>query len=991
MPFRFGPFRLDPIERSFTHDGEPVEVQGQVFDLILLLLERPGSLWTREELHKRLWPEAIVSEDALFQAMAKARKALGDSSRSPRWLATVAGQGYRFVGTLEAEGEPATPVVSPLAPSISPSPTSFVGRNAQRDQLLAAIGATPGMWTLTGPGGTGKTRLSMEVGARAPHGAIFCDLQAVEEGGAIWVSIGRALQLAARVPDEPEAVAAALCERGPLLLILDNGEQVAQALAEVCGILRRHAPASRLLVTSRIRLGTAGEQLVDLAPLALPEPGATLAELQRSAAGELLLDRARAAAGWEPSPGDLPDLVALTRALGGLPLAIELAAPRLRLLSPGQLLARMDRQLDLLGSRDPGRPGRHATLRSAITASWELLDPPHQQALAQLSVFAGPFAAEAGEASLGLAGADPFLALAELIDHSLLRRREDRPERPLLELLPSIRQFACGHLDPTDRTATLDRMARWYASAAEAAGPEDLAAWQAGKERDSLILAFDHAFGHGLDEIAAAIARTLARTLLEQGPLHELPTRLGPLRRRPGLGALDRTRLLLLEVEACLASTEVEAAGRLLDEAEAALPASGPLVARAMRLRAAWHYRRGAIAEVRLTVERGLALPDLPGAERAQMLLVRGQTETFALQPQAAMANLEEARALVEALDLRVLRAELFYELGCAQLSFVGLESGRERLAQSLASAQEQGNPVAAARAQGMLGRALLHLGRRVEACRALDAAEPVLRHAGLTYELGNVIDSRGHLALAEGNLTEARTLLVQAIALFVAAGQTRAISDPRVTLAAVLIRLGDLDAAEEQLLAALDHFEQQGRNQGMVLHNLGEVDLRRGRHDRARERLLAARQAHEASGKQVSVAMALATLGEIELAAGSPTAAVPPLTESVAILRTRERNDILAECLGWLGLALGLCDRAAEADAVFEEIEAMPLGPHGATTRAQAFAKRAQLALHRGQPAVARALGERAWGEVEGQPDADLRGALIALDQALGVLLAEG
>ncbi len=964
MAIRFGPFRLVLSERRLSRGDEAIEVQDQVLEVLAALTERPGGLWTREELHHRLWPDAIVSEDALFQAVAKTRRALGDSARRPRYIATVPGRGYRFLANVDRDADRSE---APAAAVEMPRPaTSFVGRQAALEELLEALSAEPGLWTLTGPGGMGKTRLSLELAQRFAAGAAFCDLQSAGDLGAIWTALGRGLHVSAQLLDDPRALAGALSDRGPLLVVLDNGEQVVEELAHVVSRLLAAAPLARVLVTSRIRLGLGAERLVELAPLDLPAVDAGPEDLASSPAGALLLDRARTSAGWRPAPEDHGALVALTRSLGGLPLAIELAAPRLRLLGPAQLLARMDRQLDLLGGRAPDRPSRHATLRSAIGASWELLDVELQRALAQLSVFPGPFSVGIAEATLELKGLDSFLALAELVDHSLVRRRQDRPERPLLEVLPSIRAFAGAHLDASQRAEALDRLADAHAEAARHPGPEDLAVWQAGQERDSLLVALERAVATRRSDVAAAIAGSLCSSLLVHGPLQEVRTRLAPVLSLPGLSPADRSRLLLWEAEARLSSTDVDAAGPLLDEVDSLeVP---ELAARRTRLRAAWLYRCGDVPAVREALRLGLDLPHLPAAERARMLLLRAQTESFAVDSEAAIQSLEEARRLVEALDLRALRVELLYELGCLQLSFVSLEAGRALLEESMALARTEANPTAAAKAQAMLGRALMHLGRREEAAQAMTEAAPVLRRAGLMQELGTLLDGQGLMAANANRLDEAAQLLGEAIALLEAAGQVRSVSAPRNTLATVWLRLGQYDEAEACFLEILEVFEQQGRNPGMVLHNLGEIDRLRGNLGRARERLRAAQLAQAAGGKFVSEAMARITLGEIELADQQPRAAVEPLQLAVGALRVRDRKDMLVLALANLGLALGWSGEAELAEAAFAEGRELTALPHLSAYAAMILARQAQVAHHQGAGARARGLLDQA-REAAGEP----------------------
>jgi predicted ATPase/class 3 adenylate cyclase len=353
-------------------------------------------------------------------------------------------------------------VVAPGVPDVFPSlhtlpshptnvpapPTALIGRDADVATVLQWIAEGARLVTLTGPGGTGKTRLAVEIAAEAleqyPDGAFFVDLAPIRDPALVVPTIAAVLGVR-ETSGEPlrESLARYLADRR-MLLVLDNCEQVLDAAGEVAALLAR-CPQLVILATSREPLRLRAERVFSVEPLPLPDRqhARDPAALTAIPSVALFVERAQAAdPGFTLSDENGAAVAAICRRLDGLPLAIELAAARVRLLPPEALLGRMERSLPLLttGARDA--PARQRTLRDTIAWSHDLL-PPEEQALARrLSVFVGGWTLEAAEAVASPNGeVDVLSGLGSLVERSLVRRAEGSGAAPRFGLLETIREY----------------------------------------------------------------------------------------------------------------------------------------------------------------------------------------------------------------------------------------------------------------------------------------------------------------------------------------------------------------------------------------------------------------------------------------------------------------------------------------------------------------------------------------------------------------------
>src|SRR5215471_6825093 len=330
--------------------------------------------------------------------------------------------------------------------------TEFVGRRAELALVRQALGASR-LVTLTGPGGIGKTRLAIEAASSAQRafrdGAWLAELGGLRDPALLVAEVARSLGLSGRSARWAVAALAEHLADRHVLLVLDQCEHLADACAVMADALLRSCPGLHIMATSRHVLGVAGEITVAVPPMTVPADCPLVApdELVRYEAVRLFSDRAAdVLPGFTLNPGNGAAVAGVCRRLDGIPLAIELAAVRLRSLSPAQLLSRLDSRFQLLSGGPAGQPN-HRTLQAALEWSYELLTDAEQAMWRRVSVFAGSFDLDAAEAvcAVGRVGAGEIADLVDaLVAKSILLRSGQGTAR--YRLLDTIREFGLGKL-----------------------------------------------------------------------------------------------------------------------------------------------------------------------------------------------------------------------------------------------------------------------------------------------------------------------------------------------------------------------------------------------------------------------------------------------------------------------------------------------------------------------------------------------------------------
>ncbi|MBO4221816.1 winged helix-turn-helix domain-containing protein [Bradyrhizobium neotropicale] len=470
----FGPFRLHAGQRTLEKDGTPIQLGSRALDLLIALVERAGTVVSKNDLLAKVWPDIIVDEGSLRVQIAGLRKALGDGEAGARYLTTVSGQGYCFVGRLS---HPNNQEQSSIGPSSEPPhnlparPMRMVGR----DQTVRDISAklrSERFVTVVGPGGVGKTTVAVSVGHELLEefaGAVrFLDFGTLHDPALVPNVVASALGLLGQAGDPSDSLVNLLRDRR-MLLILDCCEHVIETSAALAERLYAEAPQLHILATSRESLRVEGEHVHRLQPLLSPpdDAGLTAAQALAFPAVQLFVERVAASGGHliELSDADARLVGEICRRLDGIALAIELAASRASASNIKDTVALLNDAFKLLGEGQHAVLPRHQTLRATLDWSYNLLSEPERMVLRRAAVFAGSFTLEAARSVAGAEDADDgqvIAAVASLVAKSMLAASASGTSTRY-RLLDTARAYALERLAASmDADATARRHARYF-------------------------------------------------------------------------------------------------------------------------------------------------------------------------------------------------------------------------------------------------------------------------------------------------------------------------------------------------------------------------------------------------------------------------------------------------------------------------------------------------------------------------------------------------
>jgi predicted ATPase/DNA-binding winged helix-turn-helix (wHTH) protein len=425
--FEHGHIRIDRRSRCLHVGGLPQKLSGRAFDLLVALAERCDRVVPKHELMQLVWPHLVVEENNLQVHVMALRKVIGAQA-----IVTVPGRGYQLALHVDDQAPP--------VPAAQRAPAGLIGRATLLTELTLRL-REHRLVTLCGPGGAGKTRLALHAAGQlaSAFGSSHAVLLApVRESAHVMAALATALGVHEGGPVGAEELVIRYLRDRSVLLVLDNCEHLPSLSTTVATLLAR-CHRLHVLATSRAPMHVDSELLLRVPPLAGDDALALF--VQRAAEFDCVIDgdEERAAAR------------AACRRLDGLPLAIELAAARLRTLTPAALAARLGHCLPLLAG-GAEKPERQRTLRATIGWSHDLLAPASQRLFRRLAVFVGGCSLEAAEAVAGngLAAID---ALEQLLEHNLVQRDADLAGQPRYSMLETIREFALEQLTATDEAA----------------------------------------------------------------------------------------------------------------------------------------------------------------------------------------------------------------------------------------------------------------------------------------------------------------------------------------------------------------------------------------------------------------------------------------------------------------------------------------------------------------------------------------------------------
>jgi predicted ATPase/DNA-binding SARP family transcriptional activator len=632
-------------------------------------------------------------------------------------------------------------------------PTRTVGREHELKEIIGLLlDPRTRLVTLVGPGGIGKTRLAIELARRLDaelaDGAVVVDLAPISDGAQLLPAIARALGLREGATPWPELLAAHLREL-ELLVVLDNVEHLADATAPL-GELLAAVPRLTLLATSRRVLRLAAELVVEVEPL------------EREASLELLEERVGAAGSRIEPEAEVLD--AISRRLEGLPLAIELAAPWFRALSPDELLERLDSRLQVLAGGARDQPARQRTMRSALDWSYELLEPGAQHLLGRLSIFSGGFTSEA---ALAVGGAGTAIEhLAALVDASMVRRAADR-----YGLLDLVREYA-GELSSADDEGR-NLHALHFVRLAERAEPElsgaDQGTWLAllEGEHDNLRTALDWTAGSGDRSLGLRLAAALGRFWYVRGYLSEGLDRLLQAADRPDDGSpQSRAKALRAASAIGLLRGDYELANglarRALDLYRGAGDSAG--VARCLSNLGAILHAQNRLDEAATTLDECIAACEELGDERLTAM-ARNNRGDVALSQGAldvAADQFEQSLDLLRSAGDVANVARALYNLGAVALEQERLEDAGALLTEALELSREIGDDEDTAWCLIGLASVAAARERDEEGGRLLGYAAMLLERIGATMKpfeqrLFDRTERRLLASLGEERLSEAR------------------------------------------------------------------------------------------------------------------------------------------------------------------------------------------------------------------------------------------
>lgn len=489
--YRFGDYSFDTEQKILLRAGREIALTPKTICLLRILVEKHGRIIEKEELMTALWQDSFVEEGNLKFTVNQLRKAIGDNAQHPRYIETISRRGYRFIAPVKCfeisdemftNGVSANVLPKKLPPNnLSVELSPLIGRESELAEIAALLTRKDvRLLTITGIGGTGKTRLAQTIARKSlelfEDGVYFIDLSAIERTELVVPIIAQTLGIREKDGKTLKEYPREYLGERQILFVLDNFEQIAEAAPQI-GELLSASDNVKFLITSRVRLQLSFEYEFILQPLKVPFNGdLSLSRLSEYSAIKMFVARAKALkTSFDLTEDNAQTVAEICRRLDGLPLAIELAAGRIKFLTPQAILARLSDSLSLLKGGARNLPARQQTMRATIQWSYDLLTEEEKQLLNRLAVFTSGFTLEAAEMvsnekrDLNI---DTLDAVSSLGDKSLLSQSEIADGEPRFWMLTVVREFALEALEQSGELHEIKRQhADFYAQLCISAEP----------------------------------------------------------------------------------------------------------------------------------------------------------------------------------------------------------------------------------------------------------------------------------------------------------------------------------------------------------------------------------------------------------------------------------------------------------------------------------------------------------------------------------------
>jgi predicted ATPase/DNA-binding winged helix-turn-helix (wHTH) protein len=787
--FSFGEFELDTVKRLLLKSGQPVTIKPKAFDLLTALVEKRGQVLSKDELLETVWENQFVEENNLSVHIFALRRIFGEKKDEHQFIVTVPGKGYKFVAgdaSLATTNQASKPETRLFVGG-----EEIIGRAKEIAEIKSILRASDKcLLTLTGAGGSGKTKLARTIADECrtefEDGVFFIELAAVGRAESVAGAIAQVFDLKESGGKSAlDALKDFLRERR-ILLILDNFEQLLSAASSVKEILDS-AEHLKILVTSRAPLRLKIEQEKVVLPLAVPPPNSNLSAEQLSAYAAIELFAVRAQktkSNFALSEENASVVAEICSRLDGLPLAIELAAARVKLLSPQAILERLGNSLKLLTGGASDLPERQRTMRDTIRWSYDLLGEDEKILFRRAAVFAGGFTVEAAEAiyeecelkdeQFSVPQSEVLDSLSALVDSNLLVSKEQADGNARLRMLEVVREFALEQFQKLDDTETLRHIhARYFLALAEEA--EEFLQGEAGNdwlekleiEHDNLRGALEWSLKNE-PQTAARIAAALRFFWLNHSHFSEgLRWSKAALQTTENSSSEARCKLLMSNGLFLKSHGEFEAARKSYEKcsAESRETNDSVHIVKANHGLAAVAVLQRDFAAAQKFLAEALALSRKLGDELqiAHSLGSIGDLEMCRENLSAARPPLEECLSLAKKLGNERNLTTVYFNLGTIDYLESFYESAAFNFAESLRIAERMGNKTMIACALDGFAALGAVSGNHEQSARLAGAAEALREEIGCPLEPAEEIFREKYLAKTRVALNEKASALLYA------------------------------------------------------------------------------------------------------------------------------------------------------------------------------------------------------------------------------------